>query len=275
LSDHAIVARWRAIRKAGTGKRAALIPYLTAGFPTPEQSLAALRVMEDAGADLVEVGVPFSDPLADGPTIQRSTQAALDQGMTVPRVLDQIHRAALKIPVVVMTYMNPVMAYGLERFVADAAAAGASGLLLTDLPAGADPGAEAVVAASPLALIRLLAPTTTPDRLARAVQGASGFLYLISRLGVTGARDGVPADLPEHVARVRAVSELPLAVGFGISTPAQARATARLADGVVVGSALVEALGSGGLEAGERLVRDLAAAVREGGGGAGGGGERT
>ncbi|HYT03665.1 MAG TPA: tryptophan synthase subunit alpha [Gemmatimonadales bacterium] len=275
MSDHAIVARWRAIRKAGTGKRAALIPYLTAGFPTPEQSLAALRVMEDAGADLVEVGVPFSDPLADGPTIQRSTQAALDQGMTVPRVLDQIHRAALKIPVVVMTYMNPVMAYGLERFVADAAAAGASGLLLTDLPAGADPGAEAVVAASPLALIRLLAPTTTPDRLARAVQGASGFLYLISRLGVTGARDGVPADLPEHVARVRAVSELPLAVGFGISTPAQARATARLADGVVVGSALVEALGSGGLEAGERLVRDLAAAVREGGGGAGGGGERT
>src|SRR6266571_2838479 len=173
LSDHAIVARWRAIRKAGTGKRAALIPYLTAGFPTPEQSLAALRVMEDAGADLVEVGVPFSDPLADGPTIQRSTQAALDQGMTVPRVLDQIHRAALKIPVVVMTYMNPVMAYGLERFVA-----------------------EAVVAASPLALIRLLAPTTTPDRLARAVQGASGFLYLISGLGVTGARDGVPADLP-------------------------------------------------------------------------------
>jgi len=264
LSDHPIAARWRAIRaEAGQGGRAALIPYLTAGFPTPELSLETLRLMEAAGADLVEVGVPFSDPLADGPTIQRSTQSALDQGMTVPRVLEQIHGAALRIPVVVMTYVNPVMAYGLERFVADAAAAGASGLLLTDFPAGADPRIDAVVAGSPLALIRLIAPTTTPARLARAVRGASGFLYLISRLGVTGARDQVPRDLADHVARVRAVSELPLAVGFGISTPAQARATARLADGVVVGSALVEALGAGGLAAAERLVRELAGAVRE------------
>ena len=264
MSDHPIAARWRAIRaEPGQRGRAALIPYLTAGFPTPELSLETLRLMEAAGADLVEVGVPFSDPLADGPTIQRSTQSALDQGMTVPRVLEQIHGAALRIPVVVMTYVNPVMAYGLERFVADAAAAGASGLLLTDFPAGADPRVDAVVAESPLALIRLIAPTTTPARLARAVRGASGFLYLISRLGVTGARDQVPRDLADHVARVRAVSELPLAVGFGISTPAQARATARLADGVVVGSALVEALGAGGLAAAERLVRELAGAVRE------------
>jgi len=264
LSDHPIAARWRAIRaEPGQRGRAALIPYLTAGFPTPELSLETLRLMEAAGADLVEVGVPFSDPLADGPTIQRSTQSALDQGMTVPRVLEQIHGAALRIPVVVMTYVNPVMAYGLERFVADAAAAGASGLLLTDFPAGADPRVDAVVAGSPLALIRLIAPTTTPARLARAVRGASGFLYLISRLGVTGARDQVPQDLADHVARVRAVSELPLAVGFGISTPAQARATARLADGVVVGSALVDALGSGGLAAAERLVRELAGAIRE------------
>jgi tryptophan synthase alpha chain len=260
LSDHPIAARWRAIR--GGGGRAALIAYLTAGFPTPAASLEALRLVEGAGADLLEVGVPFSDPLADGPTIQRSTQRALEQGMTVPRVLELIRSAALKVPVVLMTYLNPVLSYGLERFVADAAAAGASGLLLTDFPAGADPRVEAVVAASPLALIRLLAPTTTPARLARAVQGASGFLYLISRLGVTGARDAVPADLPDHVARVRAVSDLPLAVGFGIGTPAQARATARLADGVVVGSALVETLGTGGMTAVERLTRDLAAAVR-------------
>src|SRR2546422_1037160 len=149
--------------------------------------------------------------------------------MTVPRVLDQIRSAALEIPVVVMTYLNPLMAFGLERFVREAAAAGVSGLVLTDFPAGADPELEAMVQASPLALIRLLAPTTTPDRLARAVQGASGFLYLISRLGVTGVRDQVPADLAEHVARVRSASALPLAVGFGISTPAQARATARRA----------------------------------------------
>ena len=271
MSEHPIAARWRSIRTgggdAGTARRAALIPYLTAGFPTPQLSLEALRVVEAAGADLIEVGVPFSDPLADGPTIQRSTQTALDQGMTVPRVLELIERAALKVPVVVMTYVNPVLAYGLERFVADAAAAGASGLLLTDFPAGADPRVEAVVAASPLALIRLIAPTTTAERLACAVGGgASGFLYLISRLGVTGARDQVPADLPDHVARVRAASNLPLAVGFGLSTPAQARATARLADGVVVGSALVEALGAGGSSAAERLVRDLAAAVRGEGG---------
>src|SRR5881396_3466189 len=181
--------------------------------------------------------------------------------MTLPGVLDLIRRAALEVPVIIMTYLNPVMAFGLERFVREAAAAGASGLLLTDLPAGADQTVESLVAASPLALIRLIAPTTTPERLARAVQGATGFLYLISRLGVTGARDRVPPDLAEHVARVRAASDLPLAVGFGISTPAQARATAQLADGVVVGSALVDALGSGGLPAAERLILDLAAAV--------------
>jgi len=260
LSEHPIAARWRTLR-AGERRRAALMPYLTAGHPTPEASLAALQLVQAAGADFVEVGVPFSDPLADGPTIQRSTQAALDAGMTVPRVLELIGRAALGIPVVIMTYVNPVLAYGLERFVADAHAAGAAGLLLTDFPAGADPALEQLVLSSPLALIRLIAPTTTPERLTRAVRGASGFLYLISRLGVTGARDRVPPDLAEHVARVRAASPLPLAVGFGISTPDQARATAQLADGVVVGSALVDALASGGLPAAERLIRDLAAAV--------------
>ncbi len=248
--------------RGSAARRAALIPYLTAGFPTPALSLEALRVVAEAGADFVEVGIPFSDPLADGPTIQRSTQAALDQGMTVARVLEQIHRAALAVPVIVMTYLNPVLAFGVERFVRDAAAAGVSGLVLTDFPAGADPDIEALVAASPLVWIRLIAPTTSPERLTRAVSGASGFLYLISRLGVTGARDQVPADLAHNVARVRAASPLPLAVGFGIGTPAQARATAALADGVVVGSAIVDALGQDGLPAAERLVRELAAAVR-------------
>ena len=260
MSEHPIAERWRSLRTAH--RRAALIPYLTAGFPTPALSLEALRVVADAGADFVEVGIPFSDPLADGPTIQRSTQAALDQGMTAARVLEQIHQAALAVPVIVMTYLNPVLAFGVERFVRDAAAAGVSGLLLTDFPAGADPAIEALVASSPLVWIRLIAPTTSSERLTRAVRGASGFLYLISRLGVTGARDQVPADLAQHVARVRAASPLPLAVGFGIGTPAQARATAALADGVVVGSAIVEALGQDGLRAAERLVRELAAAVR-------------
>jgi tryptophan synthase alpha chain len=262
LSEHPIAARWRAIR--GAARRAALIPYLTAGFPTPADSLDALRRVAAAGADFIEVGLPFSDPLADGPTIQRSTHVALEQGMTVARALEQIHRAALSIPVIVMTYVNPVLAFGVERFVREAAAAGATGLLLTDVPAGADVALEALVAASPLALIRLIAPTTSPARLAMAVRGASGFLYVISRLGVTGARDQVPPDLPEHVARVRAASPLPLAVGFGISTAAQARATAAVADGVVVGSAIVDALAAGGVGAAERLVRELAQAVGAG-----------
>jgi tryptophan synthase alpha chain len=264
LSEHPIAARWRALRGDAGARRAALIPYLTAGFPTPAQSLDALRRVAAAGADFVEVGVPFSDPLADGPTIQRSTQTALEQGMNVPRVLEQIQRAALPVPVVVMTYVNPVMAFGLERFVREAAAAGAAGLLLTDLPAGVDPHIEATVAASPLVLVRLLAPTTTAERLAHAVQGASGFLYLISRLGVTGARAQVPADLAGQVGRLRAVSPLPVAVGFGISTPDQARTAAGCADGVVVGSAIVDALAAGGPVAAERLVRELAAAVRDG-----------
>lgn len=267
MSDHPIAARWRAVRSE---RRAALIPFLTAGYPTPALSLQALRLAEAAGADFVEVGVPFSDPLADGPTIQRASQAALDLGMNVARVLGQVREAALGIPVIVMSYLNPVLAYGLDRFVVDAGAAGVAGLLLTDLPAGADPGVERAVAASPLALIRLVAPTTTDARLAQALSEASGFVYLISRLGVTGPRDQVPADLPAQVARVRARTALPVAVGFGISSAAQAGAAARCADGVVVGSALVEALGSGGLDAAERLLHALVAAVREGGGGEGG-----
>src|SRR5881409_1628305 len=146
LSEHPVAARWRSLREeAGRGKpRAALIPYLTAGYPTPELSREALQLVAAAGADFVEVGVPFSDPLADGPTIQRSIQTALDQGMTLPGVLDLIRRAALEVPVIIMTYLNPVMAFGLERFVGEAAAAGASGLLLTDLPAGADQTVESL-----------------------------------------------------------------------------------------------------------------------------------
>lgn len=248
------------MRDAG---RAALIPYLTAGFPTAAVSLEALQRVAGAGADLIEVGVPFSDPLADGPTIQRSSEVALAQGMTLGGVLDLVRRAALRVPVVLMTYVNPVLAYGAARLLGDAASAGVSGLLLTDVPAGADPALERTVMASPLDLIRLVAPTTPPERLIQAATGGGGFVYLISRLGVTGARARVPDDLGAQVARVRAATTLPVAVGFGISTAAQVREAARLADGVVVGSALVEALGAGGPAAAERLVRELAQAARE------------
>ena len=255
-SASAIAQRWRAL-----GKSRALIPYLTAGFPTYDASLAALRRVEAAGADFVEIGVPFSDPLADGPTIQRTTQAALEQGITVPRVLALVRAAALRVPVIIMTYLNPVLSYGVARFGQDARAAGAAGVLLTDLPAGADPAIETAVTQHGLDLIRLIAPTTDDRRLPAAMSGAGGFIYLISRLGVTGARDSVPADLEAQVRRVRAATRLPVAVGFGIGTPAQAAAAARHADGVVVGSALLDALAKGGPEAMERLTRDLAAAV--------------
>jgi tryptophan synthase alpha chain len=259
LSDHPIAARWRVVRAE---RRAALIPYLTAGFPTPAASLEALHRVARAGADFIEVGVPFSDPLADGPTIQRSTQAALDQGVDLPAVLDLVRRAALAVPVVLMTYVNPVLAYGVERFLLDAHGAGATGVLLTDLPAGADAALERRVVESPLALIRLVAPTTTAERLRTIVVGAGGFIYLISRLGVTGARAAVPPDLETHVARVRAATALPVAVGFGLSTADQVERTVRVADGVVVGSALIDALNAGGPDRLEALVRELAAAVR-------------
>jgi tryptophan synthase alpha chain len=259
LSEHPIAARFRVLRQE---RRAALIPYFTGGYPAPDACVEALRRAEAAGADLVEVGVPFSDPLADGPTIQRSSQAALEQGVDARAVLDIVRRAALRIPVVVMTYVNPVLAYGVERLITDAHAAGASGLLLTDLPAGADPALERRVRDGPLALIRLVAPTTTRERLEGAVRDATGFVYLISRLGVTGTRPVVPSDLEAQVARVRAATALPVAVGFGLSTAEQAARTARAADAVVVGSAVVESLGSRGPAGAEAVIRELAAAVR-------------
>jgi tryptophan synthase alpha chain len=216
----------------------------------------------DAGADVIELGIPFSDPLADGPTIQRASQRALEQGMTVARALDLVRDAGLAVPVVVMTYLNPLLAYGLGRFLDDAAAAGVAGLLCTDLPAGAAPELERILAAGPLDPIRLVAPTTSDARLREHLGVGHGFIYLISRLGVTGARADAPPDVERHVRRIRAVTPLPVAVGFGISTPAQAAAAARYADGVVVGSALVDALDTGGLPAAERLLVSLSGALR-------------
>jgi tryptophan synthase alpha chain len=182
-SESALAAAWADLRRR---RRTALIPYLTAGFPSRAASLEALRRAAEV-SDLLEVGVAFSDPLADGPTIQRSTFEALRQGMTLPRTLDLIAEARLERPVVVFSYLNPVRRYGLDRFLREAAQLGVAGLLLTDLPAGNDPGVEAAVRASPLDLIRLVAPTTTGARLAEVVRDAQGFLYLVARLGVTGA----------------------------------------------------------------------------------------
>lgn len=239
--------------------RKALVPYLTAGYPDVDRSVALLRALESAGADVIEVGVPFSDPMADGPVIQESSQSALAQGMTFDRALDLVREARLSIPIVLFSYLNPVVAAGADAL-DRAAAAGVHGVLITDLPVGADPEREAWFGNSSLAFIRLVAPTTPDDRMREIGAHGSGFVYLISRLGVTGARDDVPAELPGTIVRLRAATTLPICVGFGISNAEQARRIGALADGIVVGSALVRAANSG-VDAASSLIRELRAAL--------------
>jgi tryptophan synthase alpha chain len=254
-SSDPIARRFAALRERG---RRALVCYVTAGHPDPARSLELLRGLEEAGADVVEVGVPFSDPMADGPIIQGSSQAALEHGMTFARTLDLIAEARLGVPVVLFTYLNPILAAGRDALTR-AAAAGTHGILVTDLPVGADPAREAWIGGGPLAFVRLVAPTTPPARMAEIARHGSGFVYLISRLGVTGVRDDLAADLPTTVETLRRATTLPLCVGFGISRPDQARAVGALADGVVVGSALVRAAGES-----VRSAVDLARALRRG-----------
>ncbi|HSG10036.1 MAG TPA: tryptophan synthase subunit alpha [Longimicrobiales bacterium] len=239
--------------------RAALVPYVTAGHPTHDATANLLEALAGAGADVLELGIPFSDPLADGPTIQRSSFQALSQGATVAGVLEDLgaFRTRRATPVVLFTYLNPILRYGLDAFLSDAVEAGAQGLLVTDLPQGADPALEGRIRASGLDLIRLVAPTTEPERVTQIAAGGSGFLYYISRTGVTGARTTLRATLGEEVGRIRGAVRLPVAVGFGISTPEQAGAVAAVADGVVVGSALIRALDEGGIEGGARFVASL------------------
>jgi len=255
-SSDAIARRFAALRAAG---RRALVPYVTAGHPDPVRSIELLRGLEDAGADVIEIGVPFSDPMADGPVIQASSQLALTHGMSFPRVLELISRAQLSIPVVLFTYLNPLLAAG-ERALSDAAAAGAHGILVTDLPVGSDPELERRIGEGPLAFIRLVAPTTPTERMALIAQHGRGFVYLISRLGVTGTREDLPPDLSATIARLRSATTLPVCVGFGISRPDQAHAVAQLADGVVVGSAVVRAAGES-IDRAIALVRDMRTAI--------------
>ena len=254
-SSNSLDERFAALRAAG---RKALVCYITAGHPDRAATIALMRGLERAGADVLEVGVPFSDPLADGSVIQASSQVALDGGMTLSDALDAIAEAHVGIPVVLFGYLNPFLAAG-EALADRLRDAGCAGVLVTDLPVGADPDLEARFAADGLDFIRLVAPTTPPERIREIARHGSGFVYLISRLGVTGTRDELPADLEQTVARVRAETSLPICVGFGVSTPDQAARVARLADGVVVGSALVRAAGES-LDA----ALALAAALRKG-----------
>ena len=253
-----LAARFAALREA---RRKALVVYITAGHPDPERSIDLMRAAESSGADVLEVGVPFSDPMADCPVIQESSRVALSHGVTFDRTLAMVAEASLTIPVVLFSYLNPVLAAGddaLDR----AAAAGAHGVLLTDLPVGADPPLEARFASGPLAFVRLVAPTTPAARMAEIARHGSGFVYLISRLGVTGAREDLPPGLAETIERLRKAARLPICVGFGIATPAQARAVAALADGVVVGSAVVRAAGES-VDQAAALIRSLRTAIDE------------
>ena len=237
ISSDSIGACFSALKSRG---RKALVPYITAGHPDRSRSVALLQGLASVGANIIEVGVPFSDPLADGPVIQASSQRALAQGTTYDAVLEIIAAAAVPVPIVLFSYLNPLMAAGGDALVR-AAQAGVSGVLVTDLPVGADPERERWFGESPLAFIRLVAPTTPADRMREIATHGSGFVYLISRLGVTGMRAELPPELPETIARLRGATTLPICVGFGVSEPAQAAAVARMADGVVVGSALVRA----------------------------------
>ncbi|MEN8376399.1 MAG: tryptophan synthase subunit alpha [Gemmatimonadota bacterium] len=249
--------------RARAEQRAALIPYITAGYPDPGATLPLMRALEEAGADVIELGIPFSDPLADGPTIQRTSQQALASGAGVESALETLSEYAAEgdCPVVLFTYLNPLLGYGPGAFVRDASAAGAAGLLLTDLPLGADPVLEAEFEASALDLVRLVAPTTPSERAAAIARRAQGFLYYVSRTGVTGARADLPPEVESAVASLKARADVPVAVGFGISTPAQARAVGRVADGVVVGSALLETLADGGIPAAASMVAELRSAL--------------
>ena len=260
IASDTLAVRFRSWREAG---RRALIPYVTAGFPGRDETAQLLDALVGAGADIIEVGVPFSDPVADGPTIQRSSQHALENGTTLEWTLDQVSRfrSRHETPVVLFTYLNPILRYGVDRFLSRAASAGADGVLVTDLPVGVDSRLERAIEVSPLAHVRLVAPTTPPGRARLIAREAQGFLYYISRAGVTGARTELREGLAREVETLRQLSSIPVAVGFGISTGAQAAEVAAVADGVVVGSALIDAIERGGIDAAAGLLASMREAM--------------
>ncbi len=231
------------IGKAFEETDTALMPYFTLGYPDYETSLEVIAACAAAGADLIELGVPFSDPLADGPTIQHSSQVAIDNGITPQKCLAavaELRDRGVETPFMLMGYFNPILAFGEEDYVRAAAEAGANGFIIPDLPPEEAGGMVSLCTAYDLGLSFLLAPNSTSERIRSVVQVSTGFTYLVSVTGITGARTDLPPLLAEFVARVRPHTEAPLAVGFGISTPEQAAQVGRVADGVIVGSALIK-----------------------------------
>lgn len=236
-----IEERFTQLRRQG---RTGLVTYVTAGDPNLQQSAEIIKRLDRAGADVLEIGVPFSDPLADGPVIQRATERALAAGVTLASVLEMLRtiRPAISAPIVIFSYANPILRMGLDRFVREATAAGVDGVLTLDMPPEEGEIFRGAFNAAGIDTIFLLSPTTTAERIRRAATLGSGFLYGISRLGVTGIRDSVEASASELATRVKAETRMPLALGFGISRPEHVRAIGQCADAAVVGSALVNVI---------------------------------
>ena len=249
--------------KAKAEGRPALLAYVTADYPEAGATETLAAAIIDAGADMLEIGVPFSDPLAEGPTIQRSSQVALEQGATLDTCFDAC--AALRkrysvVPLILMGYYNPVLSYGLDRFAERAAGAGVDGVIVVDLPAEEAAPLLQVCRPRCIDVILLLAPTSTDERIRKASEVASGFVYCVSVAGVTGARERLSEGLDGFLRRVRRYVDLPLAVGFGISTAEHVRAVGEFADGAAVGSAVINAITDGGAEGVRALIADLSGA---------------
>ena len=270
MSVHAITAAFARAREEG---RTALLPYVMAGYPDAATSEALAVALGEAGADLIELGVPFSDPMADGATIQAASQRALDGGMTPEGALalaGRIH-ARVATPLLLMTYYNPIFSVGVEAFCEQAAQAGVAGLIVPDLPPEEAEPLQTAARARGIALIYLVTPTSTDERLsqvAEAAKDSGGFLYCVSLSGTTGARDRLPERLAEFLARVRSHSDLPLAVGFGVSRPEHVAEIGTLADGAVVASALLNAVDAASegerVQAGVDFLRALQARAKQG-----------
>jgi tryptophan synthase alpha chain len=257
-----------ALRTAG---ELGIIAYITAGDPSLDATLDFVLALEEAGTDVIELGVPFSDPLADGPTVQRASERALKSGTTLPKILELVRRIreSSQIPLVLFSYYNPILQMGLEKFAADAASAGVDGVLATDLSPEESVDYRRILEAHHLDTIFLCAPTSTDERLASIAACSSGFVYLVSRTGVTGAKDTLPDDLPALLRRLRRFTKLPVAVGFGISLPGHITLLGGLADAAVVGSSLVAEIehAKNPVEAAKALrnrVRALKEAARHG-----------
>jgi len=255
----------KAFQRACAEKRAALIVFVTAGDPDLETTAELIPELEAAGADIIELGVPHSDPIGEGPTIQVSSRRALARHTTLADILELVRRvrAVCDVPLVLMGYLNNVLAYGEERLAKDAGAAGADGLIMADVPFEETGRLSSACAEHGVQRVLLVAPTSTPERIVRIAAASRGFVYCVSVTGVTGARTDLPADLEQLVARIRRVTSTPVCVGFGVSTPAQAAQVARLADGVIVGSALVSRIDAApDRESAIRAARDFVAELK-------------